>query len=95
MRKQEELSNPNSCINQALPTELTFVLLGRDAAAPVAIRAWIGERLRTGKNAPDDQQIQNAAIMAQMMDDERLAHQYQRPRDGGTIEHSVSPLVKP
>lgn len=50
MRKKEELSNPNSCMNRARESEMTFVLLGRDAAAPVAIRAWVRERLRLGKN---------------------------------------------
>lgn len=32
--KSEELSNPASCMNRALPDEMTFVLLARDAAAP-------------------------------------------------------------
>lgn len=60
MLKQEELTNPNSCMSRARDDEMTFVLLGRDPAAPVAIRAWIEERVRLGKNTRDDAQIQNA-----------------------------------
>jgi hypothetical protein len=39
--KTSEIENPASCLNKAKPFEMLFVLLGRDAAAPVAIRAWI------------------------------------------------------
>ncbi len=67
MIKQEELSNPNSCLNRATENEILFVLLGRDPAAPLAIRAWIGERIRIGKNTLDDPQIKEAwRIMEQM-----------------------------
>jgi hypothetical protein len=60
MRKREELTNPKSCMNRALDHEWTFVLLGRDLAAPVAVQAWIDERIRLGKNKPDDPQIVEA-----------------------------------
>ena len=60
MRKEEELAHPTSCLNKARPAEWLFVLLGRDAAAPVAVRAWVAERLRLGKNAPGDPQIVEA-----------------------------------
>ena len=46
MRKHEELTNPLSCLSRARHNEMTFVLLGRDAAAPAAIRAWVKERIR-------------------------------------------------
>lgn len=38
MIKSRELSDPNSCMSRAKDDEMTFVLLGRDAAAPQAIR---------------------------------------------------------
>lgn len=71
MRKREELSNPDSCMSRARDDELTFVLLGRDGAAPAAIRAWVNERINRGKNAWDDPQIQNALAMANQMEKER------------------------
>ncbi len=60
MRKRDELSDPTSCLNRARDDEWTFVLLGRDAAAPAAVRAWIEERIRLGKNCRDDPQIVEA-----------------------------------
>jgi len=60
MRKTQELTDPKSCMSRARPDEMTFVLLGRDDAAPVAIRAWIEERIRLGKNTPGDPQILEA-----------------------------------
>jgi len=60
MIKREELSNPQSCMSRAKEDEMTFVLLGRDAAAPAAIRAWIKERVRLGKNREGDAQIVEA-----------------------------------
>jgi hypothetical protein len=64
MIKHEELSNPNSCLNRAKDDELVFVLLGRDRAAPAAIRAWVDERVALGKNDRDDPQIVEALRMA-------------------------------
>lgn len=68
MIKREELSNPNSCMSRARDDEMTFVLLGRDRAAPAAIRAWVGERLRLGKNKPDDPQIVEAEQTANLIE---------------------------
>lgn len=70
MRKRDELSRPRTCMNSAHPEEMTFVLLGRDAAAPIAIRAWVAERLRLGKNQPDDVQITEALECAATMEAE-------------------------
>jgi len=47
-------------MNRARDDEWTFVLLGRDLAAPAAVRAWIEERIRLGKNERDDEQILEA-----------------------------------
>jgi hypothetical protein len=68
VRKQEELTNPKSCMSRAAWDEMTFVLLGRDVAAPAAIRAWIKERIRRGKNRPGDVQLQEAEACARYME---------------------------
>lgn len=73
MRKSEELSNPQSCMSRARNDEMTFVLLERDAAAPVAIRAWIAERIRIGKNTRNDEQIREAEACARFMEAEKDA----------------------
>jgi hypothetical protein len=70
MRKQDELTNAASCINRAHPKEMVFVLLGRDPAAPAAIRAWADERVRLGKNKDDDPQIVEARACADTMQSE-------------------------
>lgn len=67
MIKREELSNPESCMSRAREDEMTFVLLGRDKAAPVAICAWVTERLRLGKNTRHDAQITEALVCAEIM----------------------------
>ena len=71
MRKRDELSNPDSCMNRAKDDEMTFVLLGRDAAAPAAIRAWVGFRVKLGKNNFNDPQITEALECARKMEAER------------------------
>lgn len=71
MRKHAELKNPQSCMSRARLEEMTFVLLGRDAAAPVAIRAWIKERIRIGKNRLGDAQLVEAESCAMRMEIER------------------------
>ena len=70
MRKQDELSSTKSCTATAHPQEMVFVLLGRDAAAPFAIRAWADERVRLGKNVEGDVQIVEARACADTMDRE-------------------------
>ncbi len=70
MRKLEELFNPKSCMYRAKPEEMTFVLLGRDIAAPYAIRCWVNERIRLGKNQQNDEQIIEALACAKTMEEE-------------------------
>lgn len=67
MIKSKEFNDPASCLNRARDNELLFVLLERDPAAPVAIAAWIAERVRLGKNKPDDDQITEAKVVAAWM----------------------------
>lgn len=71
MRKWEEMWKPESCMNRAADDEMTFVLLGRDAAAPSVIRFWAGERVRRGTNEWSDAQIVEALECANRMESER------------------------
>jgi hypothetical protein len=77
MRKRCELIN--GCMAKARDDEMTFVLLGRDAAAPVAIRAWIAERIRIGKNHPGDSQVTEAEMCARTMEIELCGCQECQP----------------
>lgn len=65
------LAIAHSCFNKAREDERLFVLLARDPAAPVAIRAWVAERLRLGKNKITDPQVREALECAELMDRER------------------------
>lgn len=69
MRKRDELTA--GCMAKARDDEMTFVLLGRDPSAPVAIRAWIADRIRQGWNEPDDPKIVEADECARTMEAER------------------------
>lgn len=68
VKKSDELSDPRSCMSRARDDEWTFVLLGRDAAAPAAIRFWANERIRLGKNGAADPQIVEALACADAME---------------------------
>ena len=61
MRKCDELTDPESCLNKAEDDELLFVLLERDPAAPAAITKWAQERIRLGLNKPGDPKLLSAA----------------------------------
>lgn len=76
MRKRDELNHPRSCLNKAENDELLFVLLGRDIAAPAAVRAWIEERIRLGKNTREDAKIVEAEAWIESV----LAEQMPPPR---------------
>lgn len=78
MRKHKELSDPSSCMSKAHDSEMTFVLLGRDPAAPLAIRAWVEARILAGKNQRHDPQICEALRCAAVMETEREAVPSQR-----------------
>jgi hypothetical protein len=70
MKKCDELSQYNSCWNKAELDETIFVLLSRDLAAPKAIRCWVKERVRLGKNQPGDPQTTEALECADAMEKE-------------------------
>lgn len=40
MQKQEEISNPDSCLNKAADDEPLFVLRAHDRMAPMTVRQW-------------------------------------------------------
>jgi hypothetical protein len=78
MFKRDELTCPDSCLNRAHSDEMVFTLISRDVAAPAAIRAWIAERLRLGKNKPSDAQILEAEACAKTMQRQFLRHRLSR-----------------
>jgi hypothetical protein len=69
MKKSEEMSAPFSCWNRARVTEMLFVLLERDKAAPATIRYWAKKRVSLGKNLPTDRQITEALECADYMEE--------------------------
>jgi hypothetical protein len=71
MRKAAELMESDSCLNRADDSEMLFVLLGRDVAAPATVRFWAQERIRLGKNQPGDLQITEALACAHKMQAEK------------------------
>jgi len=80
MRKKDELAAMRAtCMNTAHPEEMVFVLLSRDPAAPIAIRAWVAERLRIGKNTENDPKIMDALECAEVMEQE--ADQWRKQQD--------------
>jgi hypothetical protein len=71
MIKRDEIEDNTSCLNKARDNERLFVLLARDPEAPIAIRAWVAERVRIGKNVLTDAQIVEALDCATRMEHER------------------------
>jgi hypothetical protein len=68
MFKRDELTLAESCFNKARMHEPIFVLLGRDEAAAIAIRAWVQARLHFNKNKEGDPQIVEALACAKRME---------------------------
>lgn len=94
MIKREELTNPNSCMSRAADDEMTFVLLGRDAAAPAAIRTWVMERLRLGKNQVGDAQITEALACAYKIEGDHIRTAMEaRKAPAVSCAHCGQPIV--
>lgn len=74
MIKKLEVTNPQSCLNRAKDHEKIFVLLERDEATPVAIRAWVKARLELKKNKLEDPQITEALLCAEQMEEAYTCH---------------------
>jgi len=90
LRKSQELTNPSSCMSRAKDDEMTFVLLGRDAAAPATIRWWAQERVRMGKNTWKDAQIMEAMQCAATME---LETKKRRVSDAWVMDQFQFPQV--
>ena len=71
MKKIDEINHPDSCFNKAKDDEMIFVLRSTDPSAPIAIMAWITDRIRIGKNKFSNQKIQDAFNCAEVMEKER------------------------
>lgn len=71
MLKKDEIEKHDSCLNRANDDERLFVLLARDLSAPVAIHAWVRDRIKTGKNRLSDPEIISAMATADAMEHER------------------------
>lgn len=71
MRKLDELSNPQSCLNRAKPHEMVFVLKAHDITAPDTIRDWVRRRIKAGKNITTDAQIVEALDCAKVMEQQQ------------------------
>src|SRR6185312_15358213 len=95
MIKTLELSTPNSCWNKAQESEMVFVLLARDPAAPATINAWIRERIRRGKNHINDAQIVEARQCGSYMRQGRTEIlQDDFDITIGRLDHTLSLLVQ-
>ena len=72
MQKHDERRLANTCWNRAADDEQVFVLLGRDPAMPLTIRAWVNLRIMLGKNTADDPQIIEALALAESLEPKPL-----------------------
>jgi len=72
MKKRDEISDPNSCLNRAGEDETIFTLRAHDIAFPYTVRQWAEERVRLGKNEPDDEQITSALNDAREVEEQHL-----------------------
>ena len=65
MRKRDELSDPQSCINKAASSEPIFVLRGQDMLAPAVVELWARLAQLHGANPDKVREAMNcAALMA-------------------------------
>lgn len=60
VNKNQNIMDPNSCLNKADGFEPVFVLLGRDIAATSAVEAWIGARIIYGLDEPGSPKLMSA-----------------------------------
>ena len=68
MTKLNEICDAKSCFNKAHNNEFLFILLDRDKAFPSTVRAWVNERIRLGLNYLEDNQIQEAINLADLVE---------------------------
>lgn len=64
MKKRDEISSPESCLNRADDDEDVFVLLGRDTSFAITVIFWCLHRVYSQRNTPYDHQILSAVMQA-------------------------------
>jgi len=89
MNKKENYENPVSCWNKAEEYEEMFILLGRDPAAPVTIRAWWKERIRLGLDEPNSPKIVSAQGIAQKMASMQAIQRINQEPDANDFEQKL------
>jgi len=67
MKKRDELSNRNSCLNKADDMEFVFVLRSKDPTAPQTIRHWAS----MNKGIQPESKIEDALKCAEEMENYR------------------------
>ena len=72
MTRDENLRDPDSCLNKAAADEQILILLARDIAAPGTVRYWASLRVSHGKNEIYDREITEACDWADAVEAGRL-----------------------
>ncbi len=87
MRKRDEISEPNSCLNRADDDEPLFVLRAKDVIAPTIVRLWAA----TADGVHERERRMEAIALAQHMEDWRSRHFHVpgRPVPGGDMVRVV------
>lgn len=67
MKKEDELRNPNSCLNKAAHDEPIFVLRANDPLAAQTVRLWIS----MAHQIHNDEKLEEAAHLAELMQEYR------------------------
>jgi len=70
MNKSDELLQPTSCLNKALPDEPVFVLRANDPVAAQAIRHWA----TMARGFHEDGKIEEAIVVAHQFSEWRQDH---------------------
>lgn len=69
MRKQDEIADPNSCLNRAHDDEPLFVIRAKDELSATLVRQWAETAAMT--NAHEPEKIQEARMLAESMENWR------------------------
>lgn len=72
MKKLDEISNENSCLNKSKENEPIFVLCARDPIAAKIVRLWAYIRIGEFYNTAGDNKINEALKLADEMEKFRL-----------------------
>lgn len=88
MKKADELSNPDSCLNRAADDEPLFVLKATDALAPTLVREWVAryihDKVRNKSFGPREvAKADEAFTVAEQMEDWNRMQRARRARQRG------------